>query len=116
MKGYNYMPVPPVPGKEVPIISGFENQQGLWLSEMKAFGVPGIPLKTPVHRLTQPYSLWAPTLGQQLERHQEHTGGTELSGIGVRSEGAAFSQTEVLAEAIVLLLSSPTDSVGRHHI
>ena len=36
----------PVLGREVPITSGCENQWGLWLSEIKAVGIPGVPLRT----------------------------------------------------------------------
>ena len=43
--------------------------------------------------------------------------GIELSSIRVRAEGAAFSQTEMMAEAIVLLQSPlPTEPAGKHHI
>ena len=44
-------------------------------------------------------------------------GRTEVPGIRVIAGGAAFSQTEMLAEAIVLLMSSlPTELAVRHHI
>ena len=47
----------PVPGREGPITSGCENQKGLWMSEIEAFGDPGISLNEPVHRLTQNHLL-----------------------------------------------------------
>lgn len=31
----------PVPGREVPVTSGCNNQWGLWLNETEAAGVPG---------------------------------------------------------------------------
>ena len=55
----------PVPGREGPITSGW-----LWMSEIEAFGDPGISLNEPVHRLTQNHLLWVLMLGQKLERHQ----------------------------------------------
>lgn len=41
-------------------------------------------------------------------------GGTELSGFGPRTGGAAFSQTQVLAEAMLSLLSPPAAGAERH--
>ena len=44
-------------------------------------------------------------------------GAAELSGIRARAGGSAFSQTKVLAEAIVPLMRLPlTEPTGRHHI
>ena len=44
-------------------------------------------------------------------------GGPKLSGIKAKVEGAAFSLTEVLAEAIVPLLRPlPTESASGQHI
>ena len=39
-----------------------------------------------------------------------------MSGIGEKAGGAVFSQTKVLAEAVVPLLSSPWAGAGRYHI
>ena len=46
-------------------------------------------------------------LGQQLERCQGHMGGVKFSNFKVNSGGSAFSQIEVLSEAIIPLLSTP---------
>ena len=46
--------------------------------------------------------------GSSLKDTRDIWGGPELSGIRMRMKrGAAFSQTEVMAEAIVPLMSSP---------
>ena len=78
----------------------------------RALEFQAVPLKGPAHRLSQTHYLLAQVLGQQLERYQGHTGGTDLSGTRVRAGRAAFYQTEVLAEAIVPFLS-PSPSTGR---
>ena len=46
-------------------------------------------------------------LGQQLERCLGHMGKNELSGFRAKSGRADFSQIDMLAEAIVPLLSPP---------
>ena len=67
----------PVPETEVPIISGCENQQRLWVSEKYGFSSPRHScLLKGLHGLThwQTHSLWAPAVGQQFKRYQGHTG------------------------------------------
>ena len=52
---------------------------------------------------------------KRRERSQGHTGDTELSGFRARTEGAAFSQTEVMADDIVpLQIPSRTGRGGCH--
>ena len=67
-----------------------------------------VPLKRPVHRLTQIHSLWAPAPGHQIERPRDRNWIVWHQG---KSWGAAFSQTEVLVEAIVPFLSPPPHRV-----
>ena len=69
------------------------------------------------HGLTQSDS---PPMSQHWGNSSKGTkdiqGGTELSGIDGTAGGAAFSQTKVLAEAIVPFLSPPpTETEGRNH-
>ena len=55
--------------------------------------------------------------GSSSKGTRDIQGGTEVPGIKARAGGAAFSQTEVLAEAIVPFLShNPTELAGGHHI
>ena len=65
-----------------------------------------LPLKRPAHRLIWTHSL-------QVLQHWDNRdiwGKTELSSIRARVKEAAFSQTKVLEDAIVLFLSlSPTE-------
>ena len=51
-----------------------------------------------------------------LQGIRDTWGGTELFGIRVRAGGAAFSHTDVLAEALVPLMSPPpTELAGECH-
>ena len=52
---------------EIP--AGMEAKGDIGLLESQA-----VPLKGPAHGFTQLHSLWAPALGQQLERKQGHIG------------------------------------------
>ena len=74
-----------------------------------------VPFKGPTHRLTQTGSelqRW----DSSLKSTRDIWGRTELSASG-HEVGAALSQTKVLAEAIVPLMSPvPTELAGRHHI
>ena len=72
-------PSVPVPGREVPITSSCKHQWGLRLRETECF-----------YRALQAY-------GEELN----------FLASGQELEGAAFSQTEVLAEDTVPLISSP---------
>lgn len=46
---------------------GFKNQQGLWLSDKDAAGIPGVLLTRPEHKLTQSHQ-WDPdTYGKELD-------------------------------------------------
>ena len=57
--------------------------------------------------------------GSSLKSTRDIRGRTELSGIRARVgvEGAAFSKREVLAKAMVPLMSPPTtEPIGGHHI
>nr|KAF6399065.1 hypothetical protein HJG59_010190 [Molossus molossus] len=62
----------PVPGREVPITSGWKNQRELRLREAEAAGAPGSSLKGPRTDLSD--SLPLSLEGRQLEGHQRHTG------------------------------------------
>ena len=66
-----------------------------------------VPLKKPMHRLIWIHSLWAPVWGQHIERQQRHKGRNWIVWHQGESWGTAFSQTEVLADAIVTFLSRP---------
>lgn len=95
-------PSDPVSGRCVPTTSGHENQ---WRS---VAGVLGIPLKGPAHGITDRFT------HSELQRWSSSSkgardipGGTELSGFRMKAEGAAISQTEVLAESIISCDPSP---------
>ena len=100
----------PLPEREVRIIDGCKNQMGLRLRETRGLLESGQFLLngpyTELLRLT-PSELWHRSTSSKYTRDIDER--TELSGIGVRAGvgGAAFSLTEVLAEAIVLLMNSP---------
>ena len=56
-------------------------------------------------------------LGSSPKGTRDIQGGTEVSDVTVRAGGAAFSQTEVLAEVIVpLLRHPPTEPASGCHI
>nr|KAF6425249.1 hypothetical protein HJG59_009292 [Molossus molossus] len=89
----------PVPGREVPITSGWKNQQELKLRMLEPQAVPHKgPMDLP--RLT-PSGLQL--RGGSLKGTRDILGKTKLFGIGE----AAFTGTKVLAEAIVPLVSPP---------
>ena len=107
----------PVPGIEVPITSHCKNQWGLRLRKTGSWSPRLFILKDlcrDLLRLTfSEFEHW----GSSLKGTREIGGRAELSGIKERAGGTAFSQTEVLIEAIVLLRSLPyTELAGRHHI
>ena len=89
VRGPSPSPGPPAQGfsagKGISINSGCENQWRLRLRGTGCSGVPSVPVKGPVHRLTKTHFLWAPAQGQELKTYWGHTGETELSGIRTRA-------------------------------
>ena len=77
--------------------------------------VQAVPLKGPTHRLTLTHHLWVAELGQQHERHQRHMG-RNWNAWHEGKSWIAFSQTEMLAQAMVHSVSPPpTETAGRCH-
>ena len=91
-----------MPGIEVPITFGCENQQGLWLSEAKAFWRPRQLSERACTYLLELTPSELQYWGGSSEGAKNIQAETELCGYWPRAGGAALSQTEVLAEAIVL--------------
>ena len=104
----------PSPGsqcREVPITSGCKNQQGLWLSETEDYWSPRhFLLKDSCPELLGLIPSELQCCGSSSKGTSNVWGGTELCGIRSRTGGAAFSQTELLAEAIVAFLSLSSQS------
>ena len=74
-------------------------------------------LKSPSTDLVVPTCSELQHWGSSLTGTRDIQEGTEVSGIRVRIGGVAFSMTEVLAEAVVPLLSPPlTELAGGHRI
>ena len=98
----------PVPGREDPIATGCENQWRLCLRQ-RTSGVPGAPLKVPMHEFIcwMIHSLWALALARSSKSSTDIKGRTEMSGFRARARLAAFSQTEVLADDTVAWLNFP---------
>lgn len=83
------------------------SRDSVWV-KWRAAGVPSIPLKQPKHRLTHSLTLvLSSSEGTATRKAPGIQGGIELSGFRARTGGAALSQTEVLADAIVRWVSLP---------
>ena len=104
----SHQPRVPVLGREVPIMSGCENQRKLWLSETKGMWSPRRSSLGPA--LTDwRFELQSPGSSKGTRDVRE---GTEFSGFRERAGRATFSNLEGLAEAIVPLLSPPPAEPG----
>ena len=105
-------------GREVPLTSDCKNQGGLRLSETEDFWSPGHSFQRS-HEWTYSISSsgTAAQRATQLKRHQGHTGRNWIVWHQDKSSRTAFSQTDVLAETTVPLLSPPTtEAAGGSHI
>lgn len=100
---WDAQPRVPLPGGEVPTISGCENQLRLQLSEKESCGSWRLFLLKGPHA-----ALLADILARSelqccsscSEGARDIQGGPELSGFRVRAGGATFSQTEVIQVAL----------------
>ena len=101
--------------QRIPITSGCETWQGLWLSEREGCLLVSqvLPRRCRCRqfladRLTcSELQCW----GSSLKSASDKQGGTALSGFRERDGGAAFSQTEVQAEVTDCLLTLPPHSL-----
>lgn len=82
----------PLPGKEVPTISGCENKQKLWLNEMEGSWNFRHSYKRPLDRLTHwlTHSMGVSLLGQPYEWYQGQWAGTDMSGFKARDKWHSF--------------------------
>ena len=76
----------------------------------RASGVPGFALKGPTQDLFAFIYSELQHWSSSSKGNRDTREGTKLFGIGVKVREATFSQTEVLVEAIVPLLSPPLQS------
>ena len=78
-----------------------------------------VPLKECTHELTQTHSLWVPAVGEELERHQWHTGRNWSVWHQGKSWETAFSLIEKQAEVISPFWTLPPQNYrvsGGYHI